>query len=238
MSETTNRIVMLSGATKGIGRAIAARLYADGYRLSLGARNPDDLAPTLRNDRDRVLAVPYDAMGGAAAARSWVDATVERFGAIDTVVNNAGTQIRTGFEQATEAEWDAIMTVNAKAPFLLTQAAWPHLKAAGNGKVVNIVSLSGVRVKPTTSCLYAMSKHAAMAMSHSLRALGWKDGIRVTAILPGATVTPMTTDKTDVPHDVMMAPETIADLVAHVLTMPQNANVSMLPVSPVVEQLY
>lgn len=238
MKQPADRVVMISGATKGIGRAIAARLYKDGYRLSLGARKPDDLAPELRADRERVLSVPYDAFGGTAAARSWVDATVARFGTVDTLVNNAGMQIRTGFEQASEAEWDAIMTVNAKAPFLLSQAAWPHLKAAGDGKIVSIVSLSGVRVKATSSCLYSMSKHAAMAMNHSLRALGWKDGIRVTAILPGAVATPMTTDKTDVPHDVMMAPETIADLVAHVLTLPQNASVSMLPVSPVVEQLY
>ncbi len=238
MSQPTSRIVMLSGATKGIGEAIAARLYKDGYRLSLGARNPNDLAKVLRDDRDRVLTVPYDATGGTAAARSWVEATVKHFGSFDTVINNAGMQIRSGFEQSTEAELNAILTVNAVAPYLLTQAAWPHLKAAGHGKVVNIVSLSGVRVKPTTSTLYAMSKHAAMAMTHSLRALGWKDGIRVTAILPGAVATPMTMDKTDVAHDLMMAPQTIADLVAHVLTMPQNASVSMLPVSPVVEQLY
>ena len=236
MIEPGNRVVMLSGATKGIGAAIAERLHGDGFRLSLGARKPAELAAELRADSERVLCVPYDAFDGLAGGRKWVAATVERFGRIDALVNNAGMQVRSGFETASEDEFDAIMDVNAKAPFMLTQAAWPHLKAAGKAKVVNIVSLSGVRVKPTTSALYAMTKHAALAMSHSLRQLGWQYGIRVTAILPGAVVTPMTTDKTDVDHDKMMDAETIADGVAYVLAQPQKASVAVLPINAVAEQ--
>ena len=238
MIDVADRVVMLSGATKGIGEAIAARLHADGYRLSLGARNPGDLAATLRADTERVMTTPYDALSGRQSAQAWVDATMQKFGRIDALINNAGMQIRTGFETASEDEFDAIMTVNAKAPFMLSQAAWPHLKAADQSKVVNIVSLSGVRVKPTTSALYAMTKHASLAMSHSLRQLGWEHGIRVTAILPGAVITPMTTDKKDVPRDKMMAPESIAEAVAYVMRQPQNASVSMLPVNSVPEQAY
>ncbi|MGY8993584.1 MAG: SDR family NAD(P)-dependent oxidoreductase [Rhodospirillales bacterium] len=238
MIKVAERVVMLSGATKGIGQAIAARLHADGYRLSLGARNPGHLDASLRADSERVISTTYDALSGREAAQAWVDATIHKFGKIDALINNAGMQIRTGFETASEGEFDAIMTVNAKAPFMLSQAAWPHLKAAGQSKVVNIVSLSGVRVKPTTSALYAMTKHATLAMSHSLRQLGWNDGIRVTAVLPGAVVTPMTTDKMDLPLDKMMAPESIADAVAYVMLQPQNASVSMLPVNSVSEQAY
>jgi NAD(P)-dependent dehydrogenase (short-subunit alcohol dehydrogenase family) len=238
MTEPADRVVMVSGATGGIGGAIASRLHADGYRLSLGARNPGKLAGALLSDTERVFAVPYDAFGGTSAATTWVEATIERFGAIDVLVNSAGIYARLGFAETTEADLDATLAVNTKAPFLLSQAAWPHLKASGHGKLINIASLGGVRVKPPTICVYAMSKHALMAMTHSLRMLGWNDGIRVTAILPGPTDTPMIAGRTDMSSEDMIAPATIADIVAHVLSLPQNASVAIVPVNAIAEQLY
>lgn len=236
--EPNDRIVMISGVTRGIGAATAARLYADGYRLSLGVRDAGRVAEDLRADKDRVLVAPYDASDPGAAARSWVAATVERFGGIDALVNNAGIVNRVGFENAEEADLDAMLTVNVKGPFMVTKEAWPYLKQNGGGKVVNLASLGGLRVKVAESCIYAMSKHAIMALTHSLRMGGWDDGIRVTAICPGPVDTDMMAGVGSLTSEDMIQPDTVAGLIAHALALPRNASVPFIPINAVAEQLY
>ena len=238
MMDINDRVVLLSGATRGIGRTTAARLYADGYRLSLGVRDADRVAADLRADTDRVQVVPYDAKQPAAGAKAWVAAAVERFGRIDAVVNNAGIVHRQGFLGASESQLDDMLTVNVKGPFLLTQEAWPHLQKNGGGKVVNLASLGGLRVKVANSCIYAMSKHAVMAMTHSLRMLGWNDGIRVTAICPGPVNTDMMAGAADLAPDGMIQPEVIAGLISHVLVLPRSASVPFIPINAIAEQMY
>ena len=146
-TNTAGRVVMVSGANRGIGATIAARLAADGYRLSLGARRPDALAenaPDIEPDR---LLLNYHEAADLDSARRWVDATVERFGGIDVLVNNAGMVDRTGLEAMDEDVLDEMWAVNVKGPLRLTRLALPHLRQTGSGRVINIASLSAKRVK-------------------------------------------------------------------------------------------
>lgn len=239
MLAAAGRVVMISGANRGIGRAIAERLHGDGYTLSLGVRQIPSLEPLLTvMDPTRCLAARYDARD-RGTARDWVAATVDRFGRIDAVIANAGIARPFTLEDEDEGPLDEMWEVNAKGPYRLINAAFPHLKAAGSGRVVTIASLSGKRVKSTLSTGYAMSKFAATALTHAVRQAGWEHGIRATALCPGFVRTDMATAAARaLPPEQMIEPETIAVLVSTLLALPNSAAVSELPVNCMLETIY
>jgi NAD(P)-dependent dehydrogenase (short-subunit alcohol dehydrogenase family) len=230
-----DRVVMVSGANRGIGLAIARRLGSDGYRLSLGARDPDALARSAAEagiDPARALFARFDAMEPADAP-AWVAATAERFGRIDGLVNNAGVIRQITFDEGDEGMLDEMWAVNVKAPFRLIKHALPHLKAAGHGRIVSIGSTDSKRYRaPTVSIGYAMTKHALLALSHAAKFAGWDEGVRATAILPGAVRTDFTAG---IPGVTVAAdrihPDTVAALVALALSMPDQASIAELPVN-------
>jgi NAD(P)-dependent dehydrogenase (short-subunit alcohol dehydrogenase family) len=226
-----DRVVLISGANRGIGRAIAVRLYKDGYRLSLGVRRPQSLKTVIaRMAANRVFIHAYDAEKPRSAA-AWVTATAKRFGRVDGVVNNAGVGMDFSVEDGDESALDEMWTVNTKGPLRVIRAAYPWLKASGSGRVVNIVSLSGKRLSSERFTGYAMSKFATLALTHGVRYSGWEHGIRATAICPGLVATDMTADVTAVPADKMIQPGAIADLVAMILSLPNSASVAEIPVN-------
>ena len=223
-TDTDGRVVMVSGANRGIGAAIAGRLAADGHRLSLGARRLDALAASAPDvDPDRVLLNSYDAVD-RDSARRWVDATVDRFGGVDVLVNCAGIVDRTGLEAMEEDALDEMWEVNVKGPLRLTRLALPHLRRSGSGRVINLASMSAKRVKGDALPGYSMTKYALLALSHATRQVGWDDGIRVTAMCPG----PVATDMMDPDDETITQPEDVADLVATVIELPNTASVSEL----------
>ena len=223
-----NRVVMVSGANRGIGRALAVGLLAKGYRLSLGARRPDTLADLASDAPERVLAVAYDALDDASA-EAWVDATLARFGRIDGLINNAGALRHATIEEGRGEDFEHLWRVNALAPLRLTRAALPHLKRCGTGRIVNVVSLSGKRVRGDNAG-YAMSKFAALALTHGTRRAGWRDGVRVTAFCPAWVATDMASHA-GVPPEEMIQPEDLCELVATVLALPNNASIAELLVN-------
>jgi len=160
------RVIMLSGANRGIGAAIAARLRGDGYRPSLGARSPGDIVASAGDD---CLHAHFDAMD-PESPKLWAAATVAHFGRIDGLINNAGVAASFGFEDGDEADLDRMLEVNLKAPYRLIRAALPQFRASGSGRIVNITSLAGMRFK-RGSPGYAMSKFAAMGLSSAARSL-------------------------------------------------------------------
>lgn len=126
--------------------------------------------------------------------------------------------------------FDAMWTVNAKGPMRVIRAAWPHLVAAREGRVVNISSLSGKRVR-NDNLGDAMSKFAVMALTQEVRRRGWEHGIRATAVCAGFVDTDMTSHVTKVPRESMSRPEDIAALIEAVLRLPNIAAVAQLPVN-------
>jgi NADP-dependent 3-hydroxy acid dehydrogenase YdfG len=219
---------MISGASRGIGLAIARELKQTGLALSLGIRTPEKFSDPLGTDGD-VLVHPYNAHDRGAAS-SWVEATIARFGRIDVLVNNAGIARFVGLEEGSEDDLDELLAVNVKAPFRLIRAALPHLKVSGSGRVINIASLSGKRVIGLNAG-YQMSKHAIVALTHAMRRVGWEHGIRATALCPGFVNTDLVAHVTDVPHDEMTDPADLARLVATVVALPNTAAVAELLVN-------
>lgn len=229
---TERRVALLSGASRGIGRAIAERLAADGWRLSLGLRGPVDRL----GKRDRLQIHAYDARSGGE--QDWAQAALDRFGRIDAVIANAGVIVPKTVVDASDAELDAMWEVNVKAPRRLAQAAFPALVASGRGRIVIVASLSGKRVKSPASSLYAVTKHAAVALAHGLRQTGFDQGVRATAICPGFVATDMARGLTDRTEAEMTRPSDVAGLVATVLDLPNTASVAELAVNCQAEELY
>jgi NAD(P)-dependent dehydrogenase (short-subunit alcohol dehydrogenase family) len=234
------RTLLISGASRGIGRAIAERALADGHRLSLGVRDPAGLpaGPLLEAARlspDQVLLHPYDA-GDPSQASTWVAETLAQFGGIDGLIHCAGVFSRVGllFEAGQEAEIEALWRVNLMGPWWLSRAAWPALVASGSGRVITLVSMSGQRVKGSLAA-YPCSKFALMALCQSMRNEGWDDGIRVTAICPGWVNTAMASEVTALPADAMTQPEDLAALAAQLLRLPASAVPFELKINCVLE---
>ncbi|MFC0269481.1 SDR family NAD(P)-dependent oxidoreductase [Kushneria aurantia] len=232
-----SRIAMISGANRGIGAAIAMHLKEKGWRLSLGVRRPDEIDPALTGDN--VMVHAYEAASGEHDS-AWVAATVERFGGVDALVNNAGIMIPKTVIEAEESDLDELYAINVKAPLRLAQAVWPHLKATGRGRIVSVVSLSGHRVKSPRSGIYSMSKFAALALTHALRQEGWDDGIRATALCPGMVATDMgkRAGGGDTAPEQMTQPEDLARLVAMALELPNTASLAELNVNASLDVYY
>lgn len=222
--EPTGRVAMVSGATRGIGRAVTERLLAAGYTVSAGVRDPSRLPA-----HERLTGHAFDA-ASPGSADAWVAATLARHGRIDALVNAAGINPRGTLLDPDESAFDAMWTVNAKGPMRVIRAAWPHLVAAGEGRVVNISSLSGKRVR-NDNLGYAMSKFAVMALTQEVRRQGWDLGIRATAVCPGFVDTDMTSHVTKVSRESMSRPEDIAALIEAVLRLPNTATVAELLVN-------
>lgn len=229
MTDTTARVAMISGAGRGIGAEIATALARAGWRLSLGARDPARLTPP-----DGALAHRFDARD-PGSERLWVGATAERFGRIDAVIANAGIMIPKTVIAADDADLDDLIQVNVKSPLRLVRAAWPHLVASGHGRVVTIASLSGKRVKSATSGLYAVSKFAALALTHAIRHAGWDEGVRATAICPGFVATDMAAGLANRPPEAMTQPQDVARIVAFLLDLPDTASIAEIPINSTLE---
>lgn len=219
------RVVALSGASRGLGAAIARRLHAEGFTLALGVRDPAAVRARLALGA-RCEVDPFDALDPEAPDR-WLDAVLARHGRLDALVNNAGVLQRFGFDHPDEAALDAMLAVNVKAPFRLIRRALPALKASGAGRIVNVASTDGKRVRDGSPLGYAMSKHALLALSHAAKFEGWAEGVRVTALCPGAIDTELIAGLPGAtPPARRLQPETVAEAVALLLRLPNAATVA------------
>lgn len=213
------KIVLISGASRGIGKSIAELLLNQGYYLSLGVRNPQALTDTKLN-HDKVLIYSYEAEDKQSPV-DWIKATIDRFGRLDAVINCAGILEKVQFEDDNEEALDRLWEINVKAPWRLTREAFPYLKQSGEGRIINLVSMSGKRVKGTLAG-YSASKFAFLALSQSMRNVGWDDGIRVTAICPSFVNTDMA-QGVNLSSEMITQPEDIATIVATILKLPNTA---------------
>ena len=237
MLDVTGRVAMISGASRGIGAAIATRLLDDGYRVSLGVRDVPATSKVFAGHPPEKLQIEsFDAADPATAER-WIESTLQHFGELHALVNNAGIFRQVNFEEGSDADLDDLWEVNVKAPFHLTRLAMPALKQCGNGRIVNVASTDGLRFRDNDASLgYTMSKHALVAMTHAARQFGYADGVRATALCPGAVDTDMVAGLAGVtPAAGRLAPGTVAGLVATLLSLPNNASVAVLPVNTRVE---
>ena len=227
-----DRVIMISGASRGIGAAIAKHLVAEGYQLSIGVRSPEKVTELLDKEyRERFTVSRFEATD-PETAMLWIEETNRAFGRIDGLVNNAGILRQVDFETGDEKDLDEMWAVNVKAPFRLIKLCLPYLRKSGNGRIVNIASTDGKRYRESVSVGYTMVKHALIAVSHAARFAGWDDGVRVSALCPGAVNTDLIANIPGVtPVSERLPPEVAASMVSMLLSLPNTASVAEMPIN-------
>ncbi len=190
--DLSNRVALVTGASKGLGKAIALALAGAGADVALYARNKEDL---------EAVKASVEALGRRAEifcvdvldkqlVDECVGATLAAFGHIDILVNNAGVNVRKPVLELSAEEWDLVIDTNLKGYFLMAQAVVPHMLSRGSGKVINMASILGAVALPS-QLAYASSKGGVMQMT-KVMALEWaKQGVQVNAIGPTYFETPL-----------------------------------------------
>ena len=187
----SGRVAIVTGAARGLGRAAAARLYEQGASVAVHVRDLARAATVARELGDRALALDGD-LAVEGVPGSLVRRTVDRFGRIDILVNNAALPLTTRFEQITAEEWRRALEVNLTAPFLLTHAVVPLMKAQGYGRIVNVSSTAGRMVSTLGGAHYTASKTGLLGLTRAAAKELGKYGITVNAVCPGMIDTELT----------------------------------------------
>ncbi|MDE0230782.1 MAG: SDR family NAD(P)-dependent oxidoreductase [bacterium] len=186
-----DRVALVTGASQGIGRAVAVALSAEGARVGLLARGRRGLEETLeRIGPSRGMVLPCDVTDRAAIAGA-VQSVIAGWGRLDVLVNNAGQrQDRARIDELEVHEWDRMVEVNLSSVFHVTRAAAPHLIEQGSGSVVNIASISGPFGIPRIGA-YAAAKAGIIGLTRTMAAEWCEFGVRVNTVAPGFIETPM-----------------------------------------------
>lgn len=224
-SNLDDRRILITGATSGIGKAVARTIAAQGGRVALLARRE---AP-LRELADELggAAVPAD-VTDVVAVRSAVDAAADGLGGLDGIINAAGVLRGGSFADTDPADWKLLFDVNVLGLLHVTQAAIPHLVAAGLADVVNVSSMSGRRLGTDEMAAYAASKAAVHMLSEGLRRELQPQGVRVSALAPGFVRTGLfdtggddfATRMGERAEEVGLDVEEVASAVVYLLTAP------------------
>jgi 3-hydroxybutyrate dehydrogenase len=189
----SQKVAVITGAASGIGLAVADALAAAGYRLVMADVNVE----SGKREADRLNAYFIHAdLSDRAACKALIDATIEKYGTLDVLINNAGIQHVSPVEDFPEDKWDFMIRLMLTAPFLLTKYAWPHMKAAGWGRVINISSVHGLRASEFKSA-YISAKHGIMGLTKTTALEGGPHGITVNAICPAYVRTPLVDNQID-----------------------------------------
>eukprot|EP01132_Coremiostelium_polycephalum_P009497 gene9497-11648_t len=239
MSNMANKIVLITGASSGIGEATARALAKAGAAVVLGAR---------RTDRLEILAAEITATGGKAIYKSldvtsradvqaFADAALDAFGRIDVIVNNAGVMPLSPMASLKVDEWDRMVDVNIKGVLYGIAAVLPAMNNQGGGQIVNVSSIGGLAVSPTAA-VYCATKYAVRAISEGLRQEN--DKIRVTCIYPGVVESELANSITDSTaaeamaayRQIALKPEAIADAIVHVIGQPADVDTSEIVIRP------
>ena len=184
------KVVVITGASSGLGEATARLLSAQGASVVLGARRVDrlqSLADELTASGGKTLAVTTDVIHCEQVKRL-VDAAVQTYGRIDVMINNAGLMPQSLLERLKVEEWDRTIDVNIKGVLYGIAAALPHMKQQKAGHIINVSSVAGHKVGPGFA-VYAATKHAVRALSEGLRQEVKPYNIRTTVVSPGAVAT-------------------------------------------------
>jgi NADP-dependent 3-hydroxy acid dehydrogenase YdfG len=237
---TTQKVVLITGASSGIGEATARHLAAHGMRVVLGAR---------RTERLDVLAAEIDAAGGSASVfaldvtsqdsmQRFVDFAVERHGKIDVLINNAGVMPLSKLEALKVAEWNQMIDVNIRGVLHGIAAALPPMQRQRSGQIINMASIGAYTVSPTAA-VYCATKFAVAAISEGLRQEVGGD-IRVTVVSPGVVESELAESISDPAgreemrafRQISIKPEAIARAIRFAIEQPADVDVSEIIVRP------
>lgn len=230
-----DKVAVVTGASKGIGRQIALDLAREGAHVAVSARSKDKL-DTLAGEieaMDRRAFIFAGDMSAEADIKSFIKQTFETFGRLDILVNNAGIGHFHSVVDLTTELWDQMFNLNVRGLFIATREALPYLRKAGESMIVNVASLAGKNAFPSGSG-YAATKHAVLGFSRCLMLEERKNGVRVLAICPGSVTTNFADHQPGLlaPEKKALTVHDVSDAVLATIRLPQHAMISEIDIRP------
>lgn len=237
MSRLNDQVVLVTGASRGIGRAIALRFAQEGARLIVTARDAsqlEELAAEIEAQNGRCLVAPADLHQPGDIDRLVAEG-LKAFGRIDVLVNNAGVGSWAPVTELTLAQYEEMFAVNVRAVFLLTRAVLPQMIARATGHIVNIASTSSRWTYPEGT-LYCASKFAVLGFNEALAKELRPTGVRATAVCPGQVNTYLGGSGPEEWVEDMLSGEDVAELAVQAVLLPPHAIVTEMVVWPRAEE--
>jgi NAD(P)-dependent dehydrogenase (short-subunit alcohol dehydrogenase family) len=219
------KVAVVTGASRGIGKAISIGLAEQGANLVLAARTVSDLKETqaaVIKHGVKAEIVPTDVTSEEQIEHMFAR-TMERFGRLDILVNNAGVFINEPIEQMSTETWDRVIAIELRAPFICTRAAFRIMKKQGGGRIINIGSISAQRVRPNTAP-YNCAKFGLVGLTHTTALEGRPFGITCGCLHPGITGN-LAKNAQKTPPDPMMSYETTAATAVYMACQPPDVNI-------------
>ena len=229
----TGKTVVLTGASKGIGRALALQLAQQGANLALVARSESELNE-LKSEVEKAGAkclVFVGSVDNEALAKRTISKTVAAFGRIDFMINNAGFGIFGATDSFSAEQWDSVFDTNVKGTFLFSKAALEPMKAQQDGHIINIASDVAKRVFDGGS-LYCASKYAQEAFSAALRKEVRREGIKVSVVYSGLVDTPFHADPYTERKQTWLTAEDMANSIIFIMSQPKHVVIDELMIHP------
>jgi 3-oxoacyl-[acyl-carrier protein] reductase len=226
MNNLADKIAIITGGGSGIGRGLALALAEEGCRVVVCGRRKDNIEETIKQVQyreDSSMAIQAD-VSMAKDIERLVKSTLDKFGRIDILINNAGVSAGSAIHQSTTEDWDRVIDTNLKGAFLTTRLVIPHMRNQRSGHVINISSESGLEYYKGDG-IYGTSKHALNAFGEYLQRENQDFNIRVNTICPGMVVSEMSENEPGLDHAKCLYPEDIAELVVWLLTRRQNIKI-------------
>jgi 3-oxoacyl-[acyl-carrier protein] reductase len=230
------RVALVTGASKGIGRAIAVALAKEGAQVAVSARSRDllqEVANEIRAQGTDAFAFRGD-MSMEEDIEAFVKKTVDKLGRLDILVNNAGVGRFNKVIDFSTNDWDDLFNLNVRGMFIATRESLPHLRKAKESVIINLASLAGKNAFKTGAG-YAATKYAVLGFTRCLMLEERENGVRVFAVCPGSVATSFFESHPDVSQsrlDNMLRAEDVADSVVHMIRLPQRALLSELDIRP------
>lgn len=230
MPNLTGKVAIVTGSTKGIGLAIAERLINEGASVAVSARTEADIREVADRLGENAAGIVCDVADPDACQRL-VDGTIERFGRLDVLVNNAGFGIFKPISEMSIEEWRAQIDVNLGGVFYCSKAALPHLSATGDGFIINIGSLAG-RNSFAGGTGYNGSKFGLVGMTEAMMLDVRYDDVRVSIVMPGSVNTAFRDQEPGGERSWKLEPDDCALAVMQLLEYPREAHVSRIEMRP------
>jgi 3-oxoacyl-[acyl-carrier protein] reductase len=230
MPNLTGKVAIITGSTKGIGLAIAERMINEGASVVVSSRTASDVESISSRLGDNAAGIVCD-VADPAACRRLVSETVERFGRLDVLVNNAGLGVFKPISEMTVEEWRLQIDVNLGGVFYCSKAALPHLSASGDGYVINIGSLAS-RNTFAAGTGYNASKFGLLGMTEAMMLDVRYDDVRVSIVMPGSVNTPFDDREPSPERTWRLEADDCALAVMQLLEYPPEAHVSRIEMRP------
>src|SRR5436189_364153 len=237
MQSLSGKVALVTGGGQGLGEAICLTLAEAGavvVAADIRKEQADRVVQAIQAIDGKAMSLHLD-VSDAVQAEQAIQHTLQACGRLDVLINNAGTDRTVSIEELSVEDWDRVLSINLRGPFVLSNLAFPHMKQQGGGHIINVASTAAKRAWANAAAYHA-SKWGLLGFSHALHVEGRASGISVSAVIAGGMRTPFLFDRfPDLDPGVLQEPENVAKVVRFVIESPAGSVIPEVLVLPTME---